>query len=77
MLASWCNGSTRDSESLCLGSNPSEAARSVRAPCMSALREQFFESSPVVRRYYALKISDSNRIISAITNKTSSVLAMF
>src|SRR5205807_9727466 len=26
LVASWCNGSTRDSESLCLGSNPSEAA---------------------------------------------------
>src|SRR5437763_13239598 len=26
-IASWCNGSTRDSGSLCLGSNPSEAAR--------------------------------------------------
>ena len=25
-FASWCNGSTRDSGSLCLGSNPSEAA---------------------------------------------------
>src|SRR6266480_6212698 len=25
VFASWCNGSTRDSESLCLGSNPSEA----------------------------------------------------
>src|SRR3954452_19146077 len=25
-IASWCNGSTRDSGSLCLGSNPSEAA---------------------------------------------------
>src|SRR5436853_3766586 len=25
--ASWCNGSTRDSGSLCLGSNPSEAAK--------------------------------------------------
>src|SRR5438093_13120606 len=24
-IASWCNGSTRDSGSLCLGSNPSEA----------------------------------------------------
>src|SRR6516164_727426 len=27
-IASWCNGSTRDSGSLCLGSNPSEAATS-------------------------------------------------
>src|SRR5207253_1758636 len=26
-IASWCNGSTRDSGSLCLGSNPSEAAK--------------------------------------------------
>ena len=26
LVASWCNGSTRDSGSLCLGSNPSEAA---------------------------------------------------
>src|SRR5206468_7591894 len=25
-FASWCNGSTRDSGSLCLGSSPSEAA---------------------------------------------------
>jgi hypothetical protein len=27
LVASWCNGSTRDSGSLCLGSNPSEAAK--------------------------------------------------
>ncbi len=26
-IASWCNGSTRDSGSLCLGSNPSEAVK--------------------------------------------------
>src|SRR5438128_5982909 len=26
VFASWCNGSTRDSGSLCLGSSPSEAA---------------------------------------------------
>src|SRR5438105_8236172 len=26
LFASWCNGSTRDSGSLCLGSSPSEAA---------------------------------------------------
>src|SRR5436853_7797128 len=30
--ASWCNGSTRDSGSLCLGSNPSEAERELPIP---------------------------------------------
>src|ERR1043165_3266132 len=33
LIASWCNGSTRDSGSLCLGSNPSEAATAKLAIC--------------------------------------------
>src|SRR5205809_607532 len=32
LSAEWCNGSTRDFESLGPGSNPGSAARSVRAP---------------------------------------------
>src|SRR5205814_8012054 len=30
LVASWCNGSTRDSGSLCLGSSPSEAVAELR-----------------------------------------------
>ena len=33
LLASWCNGSTRDSGSLCLGSSPSEAVFLFGLPC--------------------------------------------
>jgi hypothetical protein len=39
-FASWCNGSTRDSGSLCLGSNPSEAELVTSEQPGACMREQ-------------------------------------
>src|SRR5438874_1132472 len=52
-FASWCNGSTRDSGSLCLGSSPSEAATfdlidgsGVKSYRSDSDRRVFFEKNP-------------------------------
>ena len=34
-IVSWCNGSTADSGSVCLGSNPSETTNKQKQACIS------------------------------------------
>lgn len=34
-IVSWCNGSTADSGSVCLGSNPSETTNKQKQTCIS------------------------------------------
>src|SRR6516165_10510539 len=62
-IASWCNGSTRDSGSLCLGSNPSEAAFKSQTRINQESVRHTTPEWPAPRRYAVnFCVSDSRRV---------------